>query len=360
VSDNILNKVAVLIPSLDPDETLVKYTKELAEAGFTTIIVVNDGSKPEKEAIFDAVAAQGVTVLHHAVNQGKGRGLKTGFHYFLRSFTAEEMYGVVTADADGQHSVEDTVKVAKRLAKEQALVLGTRCFSEENVPFKSRSGNRLTTLVFKLLYGKTIHDTQTGLRGIPYPYVADCLRMDGERFEYETAMLIDAIRSKMNMVEEPIQTIYINSNRETHFSAVRDSLKIYRVIFRCFFKYIITALLSFVIDIGLFFVLTKTIFGALDVKWAVLLGTVIARICSSLFNYTMNKNVTFESKGSGWKTMLKYYLLCAVQALLSWVLVTVLFSKLQWDTTVLKMLVDTLLFFFSYQIQRLWVFKEEA
>lgn len=360
MKDNILDRVVVLIPSLDPDETLARYTKELSEAGFETIIVVNDGSKKEKEVIFGELEAQGVTVLHHAVNQGKGRALKTGFHYFLRQFSSEEMYGVVTADADGQHSVEDTVKVAKRLEAEEALVLGTRCFSEDNVPFKSRSGNQLTTLVFKLLYGKTIHDTQTGLRGIPYSYVSECLKMDGERFEYETGMLIDAIRRKMNMVEEPIQTIYINSNRETHFSAVRDSLKIYRVIFRCFFKYTITAILSFVIDIGLFSILTKIVFGLLDVKWAVLLGTIIARVCSSLFNYTMNKNVTFESKGSNGKTMLRYYILCAVQALLSWLLVTVMFSKLQWDTTVLKMLVDTLLFILSYQIQRLWVFREEA
>lgn len=360
MKENILNRVAVLIPSLDPDETLVKYTRELAEAGFQTIIVVNDGSKAEKEAIFDAVGAQGVTVLHHAVNQGKGRALKTGFHFFLRKYTEDEMCGIVTADADGQHSVEDTVKVAKRLEKEGSLVLGTRCFSEDNVPFKSRNGNRLTTLVFQLLYGKTIHDTQTGLRGIPYSYVTECLKMDGERFEYETAMLIDTIRSKMDMVEEPIQTIYINSNRETHFSAVRDSLRIYSVIFKCFFKYTITALLSFVIDIGLFSLLTKAVFGAMEVKWAVLLGTVIARICSSLFNYTMNKNVTFENKESNLKTMLKYYLLCAVQALLSWGLVTFMFSRLQWDTTFLKMLVDTVLFFFSYQIQRLWVFKGGA
>ncbi len=360
MKDSILNKVAVLIPSLDPDETLTRYTKELAEAGFQTIIVVNDGSKTEKQAIFEELESRGITVLYHAVNQGKGRALKTGFHYFLRQFQEEEMYGIVTADADGQHSVEDTVKVAKRLIREKALVLGTRCFTQSNVPFKSRSGNQLTTLVYKLLYGKVINDTQTGLRGIPYFYVTECLKMDGERFEYETAMLIDAIRQKVTIVEEPIETIYIDSNKETHFSAVRDSLKIYGVIFRCFFKYTVTALLSFVIDIGLFSVLTKTAFRMLDTKWTVLAGTVIARICSSLFNYTMNKNLTFESKAGNGKTMFKYYVLCAVQALLSWGLVTVLFEKIQWDTTVLKMLVDTLLFFMSYQIQRLWVFKEEA
>lgn len=355
-----LDRVVVLIPSLDPDDTLVRYTRELIAAGLQTIIVVNDGSKQEKSQIFEQVESQGVIVLHHEMNQGKGRALKTGFEYFLKQYKAGDMCGIVTADADGQHSVEDAVKVAKRLAEEQGLILGTRSFTGDSVPFKSRSGNQLTTMVFKVLYGETIHDTQTGLRGIPYSFIPLCLELKGERFEYESAMLIEAIRKNINIVEEPIATIYIDSNRETHFSAVKDSLKIYAVIFKYFLRYSISGLLSFVIDITLFSLLVKVIFQAMPVEWALLYGTVLARICSSLFNYTLNRNVTFKNHENVRKTMLKYYTLCALQAFLSWLLVTVMFSKLQWDTTILKMIVDAILFFFSFQVQRTWVFREEA
>ena len=126
------------------------------------------------------------------MNQGKGRALKTAFSCLLNEYKPEEISGVVTVDADGQHSPEDPKRVAEALLEEEALILGTRNFSKDT-PFKSRYGNHITTAVFALLYGKKIRYTQTGLRGIPYGFLAECLRLEGERFEYEIKMLIDTV-----------------------------------------------------------------------------------------------------------------------------------------------------------------------
>lgn len=356
--ESYLGKVAILIPSLNPEEYMVRFVVGLSEAGFQNIILVNDGSSNETQSFFDEVQKlDGVVVLKHAVNQGKGRALKTGFHYFLNTYKAGEMDGIVTADADGQHSVEDTCKVAEILSQTGKCVLGTRDFDQQDVPFKSKFGNKLTTFFFTLLYGKKITDTQTGLRGIPYSFIEQCLKISGERFDYEIAMLIDLVRHKVNIVEEPIKTIYIESNRATHFNAVKDSIRIYRILLGTFLKFAASSLLSAVIDIGLFAVFTKYVFKFMNMEMATFLGAALARIISSLINFYTNKNVVFANREKYGKTMIRYYCLCCVQLICSWALVILAYNQLHWDTTIIKALMDTILYFISYQIQRCWVYK---
>lgn len=241
--------IVVMIPSLNPDDKVIKYVNDLISIGFKNIIIINDGSNEDYDQYFKILnEKEECIVLKHAVNQGKGRALKTGFNYYLNNFSKNQFKGVVTADADGQHSPEDTAKVALSLQNNpESLILGTRDFNEEIVPFKSRIGNKLTTVVFSILYSKRINDTQTGLRGIPHDFISDCITMKGERFEYEINMLIEAVRNRVNFLEEKIQTIYFDSNRETHFNAVGDSLRIYGVIFKNFFKFIFSSMASSII-----------------------------------------------------------------------------------------------------------------
>lgn len=356
-----LNAV-ILIPSLDPYEKTVELISELISVGIEKIIVVNDGSKKDSQQYFDKIGKNPeCIILNHAVNLGKGRAIKTGLNYFLNTFSREEMSGIVTADADGQHSAEDIVKVAFRLTHEkESLILGTRDFNEEIVPFKSKNGNKITTAVFRLLYSKKINDTQTGLRGIPYEFTKTCLKLPGERFEYEINMLIKAVQEKINIVEEKIQTIYFNSNRATHFDTVKDSARIYRILFGCFFRFSFIGLTSYLFDIGLFALFSKLFFFNLNAASCIFLATVIARIFSSLFNFVSNKCAVFRNKCKFGKTIVKYYVLCVLQALTSWILVTAIFGKIGIDTTIIKSIVDLLLFFISFQIQRRWVFAKET
>lgn len=352
-----LSNIIVLIPSLDPDKMLQNYVKDLLDAGIEKIVIVNDGSSEDKEGYFQELESDKVTILKHAVNEGKGRALKTGLHFILNTYTPDDIAGVVTADADGQHSAADTVRIAQEVLKTNSFILGTRDFNEEQVPFKSRNGNKITTNVFWLFFGKRISDTQTGLRGIPFAYLKNCLKLKGERFEYEINMLIDVVRKGLSILEVPIQTIYYESNRATHFSAFRDSAKIYGVILGEFLKFSLSGISSFIVDIGMFTVLTKLFFDGLPIHKNLFLATVIARIISSILNYSINRKV-FENSESVKKTVIKYYALCIIQLLLSWILVTLVYGQMKFDTTIIKICVDFLLFLVSYRIQRGWVFKE--
>ncbi|MCM1304085.1 MAG: bifunctional glycosyltransferase family 2/GtrA family protein [Lachnospiraceae bacterium] len=352
-----LSDIAIVIPALNPDDKLISYIEGLQKSGFEKIVVINDGSTMHTH-IFQELEKKKVCVLTHAVNQGKGRGLKTGINYLLNTYSSSELAGMVTADADGQHSVEDTLKVAERLKDGTGLVLGTRDFSQQIVPFKSRSGNRITTAVFSFFYGKKISDTQTGLRGIPYDFMKDCLTYAGERYEYETAMLIGAVSGGLEITEVPIRTIYYENNRNTHFSATRDSARIYKVLMEKGLRYSCASLLSMLADLSVFTLLTAALPERFPVAANIFIGTCTARILSSLMNYFLNRNRVFRSSESIGRTMPRYCLLCVSQMLVSWFCVLQIHNLTGIHSSVVKALVDTALFFGSYYIQRRWVFKQ--
>ena len=226
----------VLIPSLEPDDRLPAYITQLMENGFSRVVVVNDGSAPSYQPIFDRISTLGATVLGYAVNQGKGEALKTGYRWILEH--EPDCIGVLTADADGQHTVPDCLKLAEALRSgEDALWLGSRDFNLPNIPPKSRTGNKLTSLVFKLLYGVWLPDTQTGLRAFPRGELAFMAEVPGARYEYEMNVLIACARRKLPIHAITIETIYENNNEGTHFHPIRDSWRIYKVILGNFFKF---------------------------------------------------------------------------------------------------------------------------
>ena len=114
-------KISVIVPSLNPDEKLVNVVKSLKEKGFNDIILVDDGSDDNhKVAFVEASKYEGVSVLVHEVNKGKGRALKTAFKYFLENRPDYE--GVVTVDGDNQHKAEDVLKCCIFQAHKHHLV----------------------------------------------------------------------------------------------------------------------------------------------------------------------------------------------------------------------------------------------
>lgn len=348
----------ILIPSLNPGSELISYVEELTGQGFLHIIVVNDGSSQEYSRIFEALREMGCIILRHAANYGKGRALKNGLNEFLNRFgEAEEICGIITADSDGQHLVKDIVRMDESLweagREKERLILGVRNFDQADVPFKSRFGNKATCFFFRLLYGFSISDTQTGLRGITTGCVRNFLALKGERFEYETSMLIAAVRNKIVTKELPIETVYVDGNGGTHFRPVQDSAIIYAMILGGFLKYTISSLSASAIDITLFHFLVLWMPGTRGI-WV---ATVFARAISSFYNYSMNKMIVFWGSGRMAQSLWRYYALCVGQGACSAALVSWLSGAVPVTETWCKVVVDTVLFFLSYQIQRRFVFR---
>jgi glycosyltransferase involved in cell wall biosynthesis len=225
----------LLIPAYKPDQRLVRLVEQLSSASPAPILVVNDGSPAEYEPIFIALASiPRVTVLTHASNQGKGAALRTGFRY-LESSSAEFTW-IVTADADGQHSVKDILAVAAAAKQNpKAMIIGSRRF-DKDVPPKSMFGNTVTRWVMRLFFGVQLWDTQTGLRGIPRKLLPELSEIPYDHYELEMVMLLIAQRKLVPLIEIPIETIYIENNRGSHFKPLLDSARVYWVLFRYAFN----------------------------------------------------------------------------------------------------------------------------
>lgn len=227
--------VVLLIPALNPDDMLIKLIEDLVPVWNRPIVIVDDGSSEKaRQEIFPAVEAMGCDIVTNHVNLGKGRALKNGFNYILNTY--HEAVGAVTADADGQHAIEDIIACAEALVSSQErplpLVLGCRDFDDPEVPRRSMLGNKITRNFMRIMNGVKVTDTQTGLRAIPVEFMKYLMNVPGERFDYETNMLIAAKESSTPIKEITIKTVYIENNRATHFNPFKDSLKVYLVLFK--------------------------------------------------------------------------------------------------------------------------------
>lgn len=362
---NLIMNYLIVIPALNPKSDLIEYVDTLLSHGYSKILVVDDGSRGDCRFVFDEIAQKpGCEVIRHTVNMGKGRALKDAMLYYIDNHLSDDLpdnmklNGMITVDSDGQHVAGDVDKIAGAMSDNpDSLILGARDFNLENVPWKSRFGNKCTVIALKLFIGGSISDTQTGLRGIPNRLIKRFSTLSGDRFEYETVMLIDAIRSEESIVEVPIRTVYINENSETHFHPVKDSLKIYRVILGTFFKYILSSLSSFLVDYGIFCLAIAMLgrAGGSQTR-SIWISTLLARICSSLFNYAINKRIVFKSK-RGPVTLVLYYLLCIIQMAASAAGVSAV-CLTGIPVQAAKIIVDTILFLISYRIQHRYIFND--
>ena len=368
--ENFAN-IYVVLPSLDPDGKLLKVVDGLINQGFCHIVLVNDGSKPENIHYFETAAQHPqVILLHHPENKGKGAALKTAFSWVLEHYPDCE--GVITVDGDDQHHPQDTAACVENMRNTGHLTLGVRDFDQEDVPARSRFGNKTTSLVFKFFVGMTISDTQTGLRAIPKKDLPLMVAISGDRFEYETNMLLAIKKENLAFDEVKIRTVYIEENQSSHFRVFRDSWRIYKLILAHFFRYTAVSLLSALLDNGIYALLTWLL-GVVFGKSAVaLLGisltaicTICARTVSSLFNFFMNKKVVFRTEVSTKTALIRYYALAIPIALGQILLTQGVYTLLQIGSgqvflrSLVYAIVMVALYLVSFLVQQRWVFAKE-
>ena len=356
-------KYAIVIPALNPDEKMTDFVCRLMDAGYSDIVLVNDGSAHEYVRYFEQLAEDPrVTVLTHEINRGKGAGLKTAFRYLYEN--RKDIDAAVTADADGQHTV-DSIGRCVRAYEENAgsVIFGGREFSDRNIPFRSRFGNKVSSVVYRFSCGIKLQDTQTGLRIIPSEYFEKFSTLKGDRYEYETNMIIAVREMNIPYREVPIETIYINDNESSHFNPLKDSARIYKIVLGYFLKFLASSLFSWVVDIGVYTLAVALTEGKVDDATKQLIAGISSRVISSIVNYIINRKVVFKAVDNVAGTAVRYYILAACQMLISVLLVHVFADKVLnitglWNTVV-KCIVDGCLFIFSFGIQRKWVFKNK-
>ncbi|WP_413354930.1 GtrA family protein [Microbacterium sp. 1P06AB] len=339
----------VLIPAYEPGAALLDLLRDLAAAApGTPVVLVDDGSGPAYDVVFAEASILGATVLGHVRNRGKGAALRTGVTHAMHAFPGRV---VVTADADGQHTACDILRVGDATVAavdrgDPVMVLGCRDVDRPGNPLRSRVGNRAARAAFRASAGWSLSDTQTGLRGIPAVMLPWLLQQRGDRFEYEQNVLLRCRRDGWSTVEVPIETVYVAGNASSHFRPVVDTLRIGMPLL----LFAASSLLSFALDAVLLLILHAA-------TGALVPSIVASRIVSASMNFALNRRVVFRREGRGplVREAMRYAALAAALLATNIAWMSAL-TALGMGIVPAKVATETALFVLGYLIQRGVVF----
>ncbi len=333
----------VLIPAYQPDVRLPRLILELHRADPSTkIVVVDDGSGQKFSDIFEASATAGAHVISYENNRGKGYALREGFTW-IRDVAGDSPECVVTADADGQHTLNDIFRVGRTCTDTGKSVLGVREFVG-HVPARSRIGNTATSALFWLATGWKLKDTQTGLRAFPVALLPALLEVQGDRYEYELRVLLHLAKFRHPVTQISIETIYEAGNPTSHFRPLQDSARIWAPLL----KFAASSGVATVIDYVLVLVL-NALTGAL------FFPVIAARLVSASVNFAMNRRV-FEATGVPLRRSALRYAALAVAVIAGSYTMLAVLTGIGMPLWIAKIIADTTMYLVSYSAQSRYVF----
>lgn len=339
-----LNEVVILIPALNPNEKLIELVQDLRKEGLNRIIVIDDGSNEECQPIFTKLRNNNITVYQHEVNMGKGQAIKTGIGKVIE----DNIIGVITMDADGQHAAKDAKKIAQKLENGK-IILGERWLrGNPEVPLTSKIGNIFSSLYFKAITGISLKDTQTGLRGIPKKYLPFALEVNGARYEYEMNFLKQMYEKKITFDTVEIETIY--EGRIKNFKLIKDSYRIYKQ----FLKNMVSSIICAVVDVWLFYILASK-------NIPVFYANILARILSGILDFAFNKKWVFhkEHESNTFFEGCKYAILFIIQMLINSLLISILNQYYAKWIVALKIVINVIMYVINFFIKKRYVFVEK-
>ena len=355
----------IIIPAYKPDEKLLLLLRDLRQKTDEEIVLVDDGGGAAFRDIFDRAEAFGVTRLVHPVNRGKGAALKTAYAYLKEKGVTG---AICTADADGQHLPADILRCLESAEQNPGvLVIGGRAF-RGNVPFRSRFGNTLSRWTFRILMGRSVYDTQTGLRAFSPDLLDLMLSVPGDRYEYEMQVLCQAAKAKVPFLEIEIETVYLEDNSSSHFNPLRDALRVYGILLKSaagrlfqVISFSFSSIVCFLTDLVLYWALNTFVFSAtFDTKANIALASLLcARAVSSTINYLINRNVVFQSRKSPFRSTVLFYLTVLVVFGLNHGLNVLFWDALELPKVLSIVLAQMICFPLSFLVQKFIVFRKK-
>lgn len=358
-------KTTVVIPSYNPDVKLSMFVDELIMSGFSDIVIVDDGSdygiRKVKTSFEYVKKKKECKILHHGTNMGKGMALKTGFKYCMVERPEDTL--IITADDDEHYSVEQIKECLTAYEAAEGdkppVMIASRDFHDSQYAKRRVAANATAGFLMKYLCGVNIKDVQSGLRLIPHEYLDKVIQMPGAGFDFEINMLVEMKYQGIPCIEHIISMEDFTTVNYAKYNPVLDILKLIGVML----KYAVSSLSATVVDLVAFYILLlffdKGIIN-IDKSAGMLLATIVARIISSTFNCVLNKKAVFKSDAPMKGVIIKFYIFSLARAAISYGMVLgvsyILGSYADTATVAVKMLVDLVLFFAGYEIQKKWIF----
>ena len=222
-----LDKACILIPAFNAQETLGSVLRKMEPLNLDTL-VINDGSSDETKRV---VLENGVGLLEHPSNLGKGAALRTGFQYILQ----RDYQVVVTLDADGQHDPSEIPSLLKIFQKVQPdILIASRAAEFGKMTFLRRFWNRLGVKAVARLCHSDITDSQSGFRLIQTDVLKE-IDLFTSRFETELELLIKACKKGFSVLSVPINAQKVDGTASSHFRPVLDTWMVCKLFLQSLF-----------------------------------------------------------------------------------------------------------------------------
>lgn len=300
----------VVIPAYEPDNQLIPLVQQLVDENLK-VIVVDDGSGKNYSSIFETVK-NNADVVTLENNCGKGAALKAGFKYIKSNYPECEHF--ITCDADGQHKPEDVIRILDKLHNGEKFVLTVRKRTGK-IPFRSKFGNDLSKIVYTLLTNRYLSDNQSGLRGFNVCHLDWLIDVERNNYDYEMNVLYYAAKKGLKISTLEIEAIYIENNASSHFSPVKDTLRIYRSLFHLARG----TMISFGVA-EILILLSNIFWGGKHLTFTIATAGAVSLLCSILLNqYIFFKHIKLnEHLNTVVYTIIAYFvymLMCLIVSL---------------------------------------------
>lgn len=223
----MLHSTVVVVPCYNVEKFCQQVVKETSDIA-THVILVNDGSTDNTAGILKKMASlksSRIHIISFPCNRGKGFALLEGMKYALDHL---QFHALMTMDSDGQHKASFIPELMQPIFDGADFVIGERPFND--MPNRSRWGNKWISFLLKLVYGDAPVDTQSGMRAFSKKLVEKIVHdVDGGRYETEFKMLLCSLSNGFKLRSIEIPSIYIDKNKSSHFSPLKDALRILKV-----------------------------------------------------------------------------------------------------------------------------------
>jgi len=195
-------ELTVIIPVYNEIKTIREIVRRVLATGLVSeLLIIDDGSTDGTRQILAELDGQdGIRVILHERNQGKGAAVRTGIQAASREV-------VLIQDADLEYDPREYPHLLRPLEEGIAdIVYGSRFLGAARRPilFWNMVANKLLTFLTNILYNNILSDMETGYKVFRRSLIKD-IPLHARGFEFEPEFTAKVLKRRIRIYEVPIE-----------------------------------------------------------------------------------------------------------------------------------------------------------